>query len=69
MSKAGMALLYTSCGGTPTQSMLDLIAKQESNNKHGEALIKKAREKWDEHDARETGQAQAVCLGVIFMFC
>ena len=62
MSKAGMALLFRSCGGTPTQPMLDIIEKQESNGTLAERLIKEARKKWDKLDAKESGDAKGVSL-------
>ena len=62
MSKAGMALLFRSCGGVPTQFMLDLIEQQEAKSAHGELLILEARKKWDDLDAKERGDAQAVSM-------
>ena len=62
MSKPAIAMLYTRCGGHPSQSMLDLIVKQEENSALGRRLIKEVREKWDTLDARERGAARSVSL-------
>ncbi len=55
-------MLYTRCGGQPSQPILDLIAKQEENSALEKRLLKEAREKWDKLDARERGTARNVSV-------